>query len=60
MESIFELQFATDNLNPFYSLMSSGRGVIGVKTERVNSDIFPPLADEAYSNGIPFPGLKTE
>lgn len=49
MESIFELQFATDNLNPFYSLMSSGRGVIGVKTERVNSDIFPPLADEAYS-----------
>ncbi len=50
MESIFELQFATDNLNPFYGLMSSGRGVIGVKTERVNSDIFPPLADEAYSS----------
>lgn len=48
MESIFELQFATDNLNPFYSFMSSSRGVIGAKTEHVYLNIFPPLGDEAY------------
>ena len=49
MESIFELQFSTENLNPFYAMMRSSSGYIGVKTERVNVDIFTPLEDETYS-----------
>ena len=44
MESIFELQFSTENLNPFYSMMSSGRGYIGINTANLESNIFIPTA----------------
>ena len=49
MESIFELQFSTENLNPFYAMMSSGRGYIGVKTTHVDADIFVPTDYEGYA-----------
>lgn len=46
MESIFELQFSTENLNPFYAMMSSGRGYIGINSVNLESNIYIPTATE--------------
>lgn len=46
VESIFEIQFSTDGLNPFYSMMSSSRGYLGVKTDHLSLDVFIPTAYE--------------
>lgn len=42
VESIFEVQFSTDGLNPFYDMMSSGKGYLGVKADHLSDNIFIP------------------
>lgn len=48
-ESIFEIQFSTDGMNPFYSMMSSSRGYLYAKSDYLSTDIFVPT--ETGDNG---------
>ncbi|MFV0327722.1 MAG: RagB/SusD family nutrient uptake outer membrane protein [Bacteroides xylanisolvens] len=45
-ESIFEIQFSTEGLNPFYTMMSSSRGYLGVKVDHLSLDVFIPTGYE--------------
>ena len=44
VESIFEIQFSTDNLNPFYDMMSMSNGYLLANTETLSDVLFIPSA----------------
>lgn len=44
VESIFEIQFSTDNLNPFYNMMSMSNGYLQANTVNLSDEIFIPTA----------------
>lgn len=46
VESLFEIQFSKDGLNPFYNYMSSTNGFLATKTEVLSEEIFIPTAKD--------------
>lgn len=50
IESIFEIQFSKEGMNPFYALMSSANGYLMAKTDVLQDDIFVPTSkgDRGY------------
>ncbi|KAA6342170.1 hypothetical protein EZS27_010068 [termite gut metagenome] len=50
VESVFELQFNTDILNPFYAMMSMSRGYLTAKTDILSEEIYIPtdIDDRGY------------
>lgn len=45
VESIFELPYANDILNPFYDMMSTSRGYLMANTDILSEEIYPPTTN---------------